>query len=241
MAFSERQVKMKKTDPCGSILIPFIFTEAVFYLTFLILDLTSSLNGLSTALKYCSVLLCFGFSLIFARTPDRILAASALGLTVIADAFLLLLDRHYLAGILCFLGVQILYYIRILSAGGFSFLPFLPVRFLLSGCIFPVLAVLHIWDPLSAAAVFYFLQLLLNAAESLFLRHINLQYTLFSAGLLLFVCCDLCVGLTNLSSLAVISVPEPVLSFAQTGMWLFYLPSQVMITLSIYPNPVPYT
>lgn len=241
MAFSERQVKMKKTDPCGSILISFLFIEAVFYLTFIILDLTSSLNGLSTALKYCSVLLCFGFSLIFAKTPDRILAASALGLTVIADAFLLLLDRHYLAGILCFLGVQILYYIRLLSAGGFSLLPFLPVRFLLSGCIFPVLAVLHIWDSLSAAAAFYFLQLLLNAAESLFLRHISLQYTLFSAGLLFFVCCDLCVGLTNLSSLAVLSVPESLLSFAQIGMWLFYLPSQVMITLSIYPKPVPYT
>ena len=47
-------------------------------------------------------------------------------------------------------------------------------------------------------------------------------------GLLLFVGCDVCVGLHNLAGL-----PVPLSAFAQVGMWLFYLPSQVLIVLSI--------
>ena len=40
--------------------------------------------------------------------------------------------------------------------------------------------------------------------------------------------CDVCVGLHNLAGL-----PVPLSAFAQVGMWLFYLPSQVLIVLSI--------
>ena len=51
---------------------------------------------------------------------------------------------------------------------------------------------------------------------------------MFGLGLLLFVGCDVCVGLHNLAGL-----PAPLSAFAQVGMWLFYLPSQVLIVLSI--------
>lgn len=227
---------MKKTDPAGSAVLLFVLTECILYVFFLVLDLTSSSALLSTILKYCSILLCFFFGFIFGKTKDRILVVSALGLTAAADAFLLVLDTNYTAGILCFCGVQMLYYCRLLRAGGFAFLPFLPIRFLLTGCMFVFLGILHIWNLLTAAGVFYFTQLLFNAAESLALRHISLPYRLFSAGLILFLCCDLCVGLSNLPTAAPFTVPEPVLSFAQNGMWLFYLPSQVLITLSILPD-----
>ena len=50
----------------------------------------------------------------------------------------------------------------------------------------------------------------------------------FGIGLLLFVGCDVCVGLHNLTG-----TPAPLAAFAQVGMWLFYLPSQVLIVLSI--------
>ena len=208
---------MKKTDPAGSAVLLFVLTECILYVFFLMLDLTSSSALLSTILKYCSILLCFFFGFIFGKAKDRILVISALGLTAAADAFLLVLDTNYTAGVLCFCGVQMLYYCRLLRAGVF-------------------LGILHIWNLLTAAGVFYFTQLLFNAAESLALRHISLPYRLFSAGLILFLCCDLCVGLSNLPSAAPFSVPEPVLSFAQNGMWLFYLPSQVLITLSILPD-----
>ena len=54
---------------------------------------------------------------------------------------------------------------------------------------------------------------------------------MFGTGLLLFVGCDLCVGLHNLAG-----IPAPLAAFARVGMWLFYLPSQVLITLSIPPK-----
>lgn len=54
----------------------------------------------------------------------------------------------------------------------------------------------------------------------------------FSAGLVLFVCCDLCVGLQNLSAFPSRVRARRLFAFARVGMWLFYLPSQVLITLS---------
>lgn len=45
--------------------------------------------------------------------------------------------------------------------------------------------------------------------------------------------CDLCVGLHNLAAFLPVVDTGPLFSFAQVGMWLFYLPSQVLITLSV--------
>ncbi len=198
MAFSERKVQNEKNRPRRVRCTSFSFNR-MYSLCFLF-DAGSHifLSLLSTILKYCSILLCFFFGFIFGKTKDRILVICALGLTAAADAFLLVLDTNYTAGVLCFCGVQMLYYCRLLRAGGFAFLSFLPIRFLLTGCMFVFLGILHIWNLLTAAGVFYFTQLLFNAAESLALRHISLPYRLFSAGLILFLCCDLCVGLSNL-------------------------------------------
>ena len=55
---------------------------------------------------------------------------------------------------------------------------------------------------------------------------------LFGAGLALFACCDLCVGLYNLAG----AVPPAAYAFARVGMWLFYLPSQVLIVCSGFPE-----
>lgn len=221
---------MKKTDPCGSILFAFLCTEGAAYVSFLILDLTSSFSSGSTALKFCSIFLCFCISLRFYNLPDHFLVSAALGLTLFADIFLLILDSHYLIGLLSFCCVQILYCLRIQRAGNFSAAHTVSVRFIITGLAISTLTALNILDVLTAVSGFYFIQLLINAAESLSICRMNLRYTLFSAGLILFLCCDICVGLYQLSFLS--SFPEPVMFFIQIGMWLFYLPSQVLITLS---------
>ena len=56
----------------------------------------------------------------------------------------------------------------------------------------------------------------------------GLENKLFFAGLCLFLCCDICVGLHNMPSV----LPDWLQSAARIGMWTFYLPSQVMIVLS---------
>ena len=59
------------------------------------------------------------------------------------------------------------------------------------------------------------------------------KWKLFAAGLALFFCCDLCVGIHNLPNLG-----GPALHrFAQFAMWGFYLPGQCLIRASAYPPP----
>lgn len=70
----------------------------------------------------------------------------------------------------------------------------------------------------------------------------------FALGLTLFLCCDLCVGLHNfslfpaqlqqalpqfLAQFVPTSLPSWLEDFAAVGMWAFYLPSQILIVLSL--------
>ncbi len=83
----------------------FLVTEAVIWASFLFLDLFRGGMG-SVPLKFGGVVLCFLFA--YWRLPlggDR-LTAAALGLTVAADVFLLVLDRYYLLGVALFCAVQ---------------------------------------------------------------------------------------------------------------------------------------
>ena len=57
------------------------------------------------------------------------------------------------------------------------------------------------------------------------------KWLLFAAGLALFFCCDLCVGLHNLPSLGSAGLHR----FANVAMWGFYLPGQCLIRASAYP------
>lgn len=205
-------------------------TEALFYLLFLTLDLMNTGAVWSKSLKYASILLCFVWVWSRARSFDGRLVGTALGFTLLADLFLLVLDRWYLAGLWAFCVVQGLYFIRILLLRRRGMRASLLLRGLLALAAAGGLAALRILEPLTAAAALYFSQLAANALESLTLGR---QYARFTLGLFLFVCCDLCVGLHNLSSFLPAAGQGWLFGFARVGMWLFYLPSQVLITLSV--------
>jgi hypothetical protein len=205
--------------------ICFLCIEAALYACFLTLDLFG-LSGPDTALKYAGVLLCLLFSLSCAAQGGDRLVPPALLLTALADYFLLVSNSHYALGVVIFLFAQSVYLIRLRLAAGKSYLP------LRAGL--PLLAALMLYrlglaSPLNLLALLYFSQLLTNTVLAWTLP--GWRWKTFSAGLTLFVCCDLCVGAYNSASL----VPAPVWSFAAVGMWLFYLPSQVLIALSALP------
>ncbi len=80
---------------------------------------------------------------------------------------------------------------------------------------------------LNLLAALYFVNFLVNACQSLTLR----SERLFAAGLWLFLLCDVCVGLRNQPSLL-----PGLAGAAQAGMWLFYLPGQVLLVLSGFPK-----
>lgn len=209
-----------------------LFREKIFpaaagalWLVFLLLDLTRL--GDSTWVKFAAICLCAAAALTGAKSRDGRLVALALGFTVGADVFLLLLDRDgadQVTGVCLFLVVQLLYAYRLYCLGGKTSRWFFP-RLALS-CLWMGLSLFPLW-----CAVPYFLNLCLNTLEAWAMKLKGPKSPLasrFAWGLLLFVGCDLCVGLWNVSAL----LPAALAEFSRVGMWLFYLPSQALIVLS---------
>lgn len=205
----------------------FLCAEAILYISFLYCDL-NGLWAIGTGLKYAALLFCLLLSLDGCSGRDGRTVSLALLLTALADLFLLVLDRYYAAGVAFFCPVQILYALRLRRMAPHQ-LPLWP-RFLLSGGALAAVTAAGCLELLTVLVCFYFPQLVCNAFESLRLTP-ERRNRLFSLGLWLFLCCDICVGLHNLAFYLPVSMPA-LASFVQVAMWAFYLPSQVLIVLS---------
>lgn len=199
----------------------FLSAEGVIYALFLALDLTGR-GGQSVPLKYAGILLCLAFSLLGA---DR-LVPLALALTAGADWFLLVRNDRYLLGIALFLAVQTVYLLRLRRAGADSAWP---LRSALALALGAGVYALHMASAVNLAAALYFSQLASNTLLAWTLK--GARRRAFALGLTLFVGCDVCVGLFN-----VLPPGSPPYLAASVGMWLFYLPSQVLIALSALPG-----
>ena len=195
----------------------FLPAEGIIYGAFLALDL-AGWDFPSLWLKDISVLLCLGAALFFAfRGGDRLIAL-AVGFAVAADAFLLLAGEYWPAGILLFLCVQTVCLIRLRLWGAPSALPLRAGLTLLSGLILYLTGQATL---LNLLASLYFAQLLSNTLLAWHLRRFR-----FAAALTLFVCCDVCIGLYHTLPLSPVWAHVTAL-----GMWLFYLPAQVIFVL----------
>lgn len=213
-------------------LILFTTVESILYIAFLSLDL---LNAETSLLKYLSICVCFLYALfmkICNKNMNPVLL-SAMTFTLFADTFLLLIGKYYLIGVISFCIVQTIYAVYLIS-----------ISAMLS--IFPRLAVfltliislgLHnMADALSIASAYSYTQLIFNTIHAFTIKDKKSDGWLLAVGLLLFLMCDTCVGLTNITLYytnihTLISFIQPVASF---GMWLFYLPAQVLIVCSFY-------
>ncbi len=200
----------------------FLLLEAGLYLAFMGMDLFAGSSN-TTVLKYSGILLCLLFSALCAHGGGDRMVPYAQLFTALADYFLLVIDREYLAGIFFFSIAQILYLIRLDRMGGRIWLPVRIVSALLAVLL---LFWAGLYSPLNLAAVLYFSLLLVNMVLSWTIP--SGTGRMFALGLSLFVLCDLCVGLFQLS----VGVPVRLRQFSGIGMWLFYLPSQVLISLS---------
>lgn len=193
--------------------------EAVLYVSFLILDLSGHMTA-SIPLKYAGIILCLFAAIPSARTADGCVTSLALAFTAAADWFLLLQNRHYMVGISLFCIVQLLYFIRLLMWRGRICIPTFVLR------LVPLLLLFSLKSKMEALALFYFSGLVCNALDAVLFSHEKQQkQKVFAAGLSLFVFCDICVGAYNLGLLT---------GFTRYGMWLFYLPAQVLIARSTH-------
>ena len=216
---------MEKKSVPSAALAGFLAAEGVLYAIFLTLDLTGRSAG-SVPVKYGGVLLCLLFALAGAfRGGDR-LVPPALALTAGADWFLLVQNQNYAVGVALFLCVQTVYYLRLRRDGAPRAYPLRAGLALAAGL---ALYALSLASPLNLLAGLYFSQLLSNTVLAWTRR--GRRGRVFAAGLTLFVGCDLCVGLFN-----VLPAGHQLYFAVSVGMWLFYLPSQVLIALSALPE-----
>lgn len=210
---------MNRSD--ASLRSTFLSVEGVAYACFLLLDLTGH-GDQTTPIKYAGIVLCLAFSLL---GTDRLVPV-ALALTAGADWFLLVRNDRYLLGIALFLAVQAVYFLRLRRAGADRAWPLRSVLALGAGL---GVYALGMASAVNLAAALYFSQLAANALSAWTVK--GERWRAFALGLTLFVGCDVCVGLFNarIGGLALYY-------FAAVGMWLFYLPSQVLIALSTLPE-----
>ncbi|MCQ2771869.1 MAG: hypothetical protein MJ238_01140 [Bacilli bacterium] len=220
---------MSKNVLSKAILIGFSFIELAFTILIYIADKFSIFETMG--LKYSSIILCFLFSLLGYRKERGQFVVAGLAATLVADYFLLVRGDNYLIGVISFIFVQAMYFLYISPKHW-------KISLIIRGSIFVVASLvaglaLKVDDPTAYFALFYFSNLLMNAVDS-FLS--GKKYLLLGIGLLLFMGCDISVGFFNLSSYITYSshLIDAIVKFSQLGMWLFYVPSQALIALSIH-------
>ena len=160
---------------------------------------------------------------------DMIIVGCALIFTFLSDTFLLYLDKYYEIGVSSFIVVQVLYFIRMAYGLKFSNKRLYTSIFIRVGLSFLAIIGLVIADSFSflySITGIYFINIVMNFIDSL-ISTINLRgdkrfitSLIFTIGLILFIGCDIFVGISNLSP------------YGSEIIWIFYLPSQILIALS---------
>lgn len=192
-----------------------------------------------------------GQSLLSKHRKDQCIEAlilqAGLFFTLISDLFILILD-YYFYGVLVFTLVQQLYSMRLIllkyekrdsTKKILLYGRRVTIQVVLAAivCLFLLLVGVSL-DRLLVASVFYFISILFNtiAAFSLAINDCKKRSNLlYAVGMLLFLLCDINVGLFNLTGF--IEMPKEIYSviysYSSILMWTFYAPSQVLIALSI--------
>ncbi|HOW38273.1 MAG TPA: lysoplasmalogenase family protein [Candidatus Izemoplasmatales bacterium] len=214
-------------------LVLFLAAEAFLYWDMMSLDLLEP----GSWFQYLSILLCLAFLLVFPlRTRGWITVTAGLIFACLADFFLVVLQKHQLAGTLIFVFAQVAFAARLFWEDWSRRGRFGAIRVLLFVALESVgmVVVGHAFDGLVFAALMYFSLLLGNVIHAFVLWK---KHPLFALGLVLLVFCDLAIGFSMAGPYLAISESSIIGIILNSGInwaWLFYLPAQVLITLSVY-------
>lgn len=214
----------------------------MFYLSYLYIDLFNHRYfQLSDYIKYICIILCFVLSLLIRNSSfdehDVKLLQIGLFLTVIADFFLLILNDHYAVGVSIFTVAQVTYSIRYNVKNKRSTIKNYIVIF---GTVFLVYAIINRFvkmDLILPISLCYGICLIVNVHKSIVIFKQNLypkpNGAMIAFGMVLFLLCDMNVALYNIFKYA--SQTDGIMyRISSVSMWLYYLPSQVLLALSGY-------
>lgn len=195
-------------------------------------------------LQFSAIALAFAFSLIFISFKDKkFIVQLALLFTVIADIFLVLVEpRNQGLAMTSFSLTQILYFVRLLMNEERK-----KVR--LANLISRICAIVLVMtvtlivlggkaDYVALISMFYFTNLIMNMIFAFIGFKRN---PLFAIGLLLFMFCDIFIGLQCAIGVYIDVDPSSIiykLAFSPFNWaWLFYIPSQTLLSISSMNKP----
>lgn len=177
-----------------------------------------------TNLVLCAYLFGYGFYHRKERKYERLFLLLASAFTLAADVFLLILQRDYLIGVILFFIAQNLHFLRFVFVEEHErkvCLIALGYRLALMGVGLLVALILQYRDVLSLVAIVYFACLVCNFVDALSsaIRRRYCSMWVLAIGFLLFIGCDVMVGLNAIGDLSLRSVVYPYI-------WLFYTLAQ---------------
>ena len=219
---------MKQLDKKQEATLTFCFIGISCVLYYFIL----TASGLSLTLaSYTAIVGCFVFA--FSRGQNKFITGG-LACTVGADFFLVVCDPiQQFWGMVFFLGAQSLYAAMLHRSHPGKTLIFIRLGLIAIAEIITVAILKGNTDPLAVISICYYVNLVFNIILA-FLQF--KRYPLFAIGLVFFLLCDTVIGLQVMSG-GYLPIPKGSLLhtiiFAPFNLaWLFYLPSQVLISLS---------
>lgn len=190
------------------------------------------------------------------RIKDTFVVGTGIFFTLFADWFLLI-KEEFIVGLFFFLIVQFIYMLRLILLQKRYSRIYEIGKTLVFTLLFNIITAWTILrviifarnlfvsieqqkeylDPLLILGVFYFVSILHNTILSIKLTVAKtsvIHTKIFAIGMSLFLLCDINVGLYNMDQVITFTSTflDKLYGFSSVAMWLFYLPSQVCITLS---------
>lgn len=216
-------MKRIKDNPIGVGL--FLALESALYLHLLCTNHFGSMFG--------SILVCFLFALWQRKKETRFLVIG-MAFTVAADICLVLCNpQPKLLGMVFFLFAQTAYAIHLQSVRKKKEFLLLRSGLVIIALLITILVLGNKTDALALVSLAYYANLLMNIAEGFSQHSLN---KLLPLGFVLFLLCDTVIGLqVAADGYLAIRESSTLYQILYPGFnlaWLFYLPSQVLITLS---------
>lgn len=220
----------------------FVLIECFIYIAFTALDIGFEdplLMRVSVALKLLSIAICVVFlsrlSLANPENKDARLMVIVMSLTFASDV-ILLLTRQFIVGLFLFVIVQSFYSVRIQKR-------LIMKDVFVKGAVFIACLLFFMqkmperfnYALMLALGTFYALLFTWNIF-AITIQKSNNAYDrrLFAVGLVLYALCDINVAIYNFPSLFESNlILSRIYAFSGLAMWLFYLPGQVALTLSV--------
>ena len=211
----------------------FVFIQCAFNIIAFLIDVYDwCKSDLAESIKYSSIVLCFIVSILAYKTKKGFLITAGLGFTLISDYFLLIRFDHFVLGVSIFILAHTCYFLFIEPKHW-------KLSLIIRGAIFLVVTILvsvliEEKDASLYLAAFYFINLVMNTVDSYVSKDKGLL--LFAIGLTFFIGCDIFVCFYNLNDYIDTSSEfiKKLIDFSYKGIWLCYIPSQTLISISAY-------